>query len=59
LPDEEKQGVCVSLKEYAARILKPNISTVLSNAMTDRKNKKGSNVQRNQKLLKSQRRTTR
>jgi hypothetical protein len=39
LPDEEKQGVCVSLEEWPARILKPNISTVLSNAMTDSKTK--------------------
>jgi hypothetical protein len=35
LPDDEKQGVCVSLEECAAQILKPNISTVLSNAMAD------------------------
>jgi hypothetical protein len=39
LPDEEKQGVCVSLEEWAAQILKPNISTVLNNAMTDSKAK--------------------
>jgi hypothetical protein len=39
LPDKEKQGVCVSLEEWAAQILKPNISTVLSNAMTDSKTK--------------------
>jgi hypothetical protein len=40
LPDKEKQGMCVSLKEWAAQILKPNISTVLSNEMTDSKTKK-------------------
>ncbi len=32
--------MCVSLKEWAAQILKPNISTVLSNEMTDSKTKK-------------------
>jgi hypothetical protein len=31
--------VCVSLEEWAAQILKPNISTVLDNAMTDSKTK--------------------
>jgi hypothetical protein len=40
LPDKEKQGMCVSLKEWVAQILKPNISTVLSNEMTDSKTKK-------------------
>jgi hypothetical protein len=39
LPDKEKQGVCVSLEELAAQILKPNISTVPGNAMTDSKTK--------------------
>jgi hypothetical protein len=39
LPDREKQGVCVSPEEWAAQVLKPNISTVLSNAMTDSKTK--------------------
>jgi hypothetical protein len=33
--------VCVSLEEWAAGILIPNISTVLSNAMTDSKTKTG------------------
>ncbi len=37
LPGEEKQGVCVSLEEWAALFLKPNISTVLNDAMTDSK----------------------
>jgi hypothetical protein len=36
---QKKQGVCVSLEGWAAQILKPNISTVLSNAMTDSKTK--------------------
>ncbi len=31
--------MCVSLEEWAAQILKPNISTVLSDAMTDSKTK--------------------
>ncbi len=37
--DKEKQEVCVSLEEWAAQILKPNILTVLDNAMTDSKTK--------------------
>jgi hypothetical protein len=39
LPDKEKQGVCVSKEQWAAPILKPNISTVLSDAMTDSRTK--------------------
>jgi hypothetical protein len=35
LPDDKNQGVCVSLEEWAAQTLKNNISTVLSNEMTD------------------------
>ncbi len=31
--------MCVSIEEWAAPILKPNISTVLDNAMTDSKTK--------------------
>jgi hypothetical protein len=37
LLDKEKQGVCVSLEEWAAQILQPNISIVLDSAMTDSK----------------------
>ncbi len=39
LPDKEKKGVCIFLEEWAAQILKPNISTALDNAMTDSKTK--------------------
>jgi hypothetical protein len=39
LARQRKQGVRVSLEEWEALILKPNISTVLNNAMTDNKTK--------------------
>ncbi len=39
MPDKEKQGESVSLEEWAAQKLKPNISTVLDDAMTDSKTK--------------------
>ena len=39
LPDKEKPGVCLSLEEWAAQILKSMISTVLNDAITDSKTK--------------------
>jgi hypothetical protein len=59
LPDKEKQGVCVSLEEWAVQILQPSISRVLDCAMTDSKTETRFERANNQKLLKSQRRTTR
>jgi hypothetical protein len=51
--------MCVSLEEWAALLLKPNISTVLDGEMTDSKTETRFERAKKQKLLKSQRKTTR
>jgi hypothetical protein len=59
LPGKEKQGVCVCLEEWVAQILKPNISTLLRDAITDSKTKTRFECAKKPQALKSQRRTKR